>query len=331
MEYNFRFDRSQSDVILHRLRTEKLLSQGWGGGSDVDLRVNQDDFVRKTYDYYGLKTTRIPSNLLRMRDLRNADLLVTPHLPEYGKVSAHVVEGNFPACYSYLQDDATHLNHRIRIIQSYGLDGSISIQNALLARWRGKLQWLRLPMLPLGDLGQSFRQITRQIDEAPSTTFEPSVLEQYFSELRRRLLARCKDELAGIAPSGGNISFEKVCERLVHAAGYQIEARNQYDRVGGDADLICSRRRSEGSAFETGVSTLLIQIKKHSGVTDEQAVWQLLEILPRYPDANAAVMSLADAFSEEATALAEKNGIVLLNGDEICTLLLAELTNVTAQ
>ena len=30
MIYNFRFDKSQIEEILRRLREEKLLSQGWG-------------------------------------------------------------------------------------------------------------------------------------------------------------------------------------------------------------------------------------------------------------------------------------------------------------
>lgn len=51
MIYNYRFDRSLLSDIVQRLRTERVLSQGWGGGIEEDLNVANPDFVAKCTDY----------------------------------------------------------------------------------------------------------------------------------------------------------------------------------------------------------------------------------------------------------------------------------------
>lgn len=321
MLYNFRFDREFPDEILRRLKNESLLSQGWGG-AETNLDVRQTDFVEKCKERYQLATTRIPSNLLRMREFRDGDILVTPHLPEYGKVSIHIVDGDFPECYSYLQQDPMHLNHRIRIKTSFGLDGSISIQNAVLAPWRGKLQWLRLPILPIDQFASLFDAVIRSIQSGVRSHFGPSRLDEFLNKLRDHLLGQIRDELQKISPSGGTINFEGICEHIIKTFGYQITARRQYDGSGGDIDFRCTRDRADASPFESGQTILCVQVKKHEGTTDEYAVDQVLKMLKAEPSADGCVMSLADDFTKQATELAEKNGITLLNGKEICNLLL---------
>ena len=112
MIYNFRHDKSGTEEILIRIDRDKQISQGWGGGAGADLDLRNNDFVVKTFAHYGLKTTRIPSNLMRIREFKDGDMLITPHLPEYGTVSVHIVHGDFPNCYSYDVSDETHQNHR---------------------------------------------------------------------------------------------------------------------------------------------------------------------------------------------------------------------------
>ena len=101
-------------------------------------------------------------------------------------------------------------------------------------------------------------------------------------------------------------------------------ARNQYDRQGGDVDLVCKRSRQDTSVFESGEVTLFIQIKKHEGTTNEEAVNQVIQMLE--PEAHGCVMSAADDFTPEARRLANANGIVLLDRHEICGLLMSLLS-----
>ncbi len=160
MLFNFRFDQKSTPKIMARLRDEQQMSQGWGGG-DVNLDIRRPDFVQACLERYRadeMNSTRKPSNLLRMRSFKDGDLLATPHLPERGKVSVHAVDGDFPACYHYEQSDEDHLNHRIRVKHSYGLDGNISIYNSALSAWYAKLQWLRLPVLPIPEHAEHLSQ-----------------------------------------------------------------------------------------------------------------------------------------------------------------------------
>jgi Restriction endonuclease len=93
--------------------------------------------------------------------------------------------------------------------------------------------------------------------------------------------------------------------------------------------LMCVKERADASPFESGQTTLLVQVKKHQGMTNEHAVKQLPEMLKAHPAADACVMSLADGFTVEATALADTHGVVLMDGETIASLLLAELSQVS--
>lgn len=325
MIYNYRFDRGLLSQILQRLRTEKVLSQGWGGGNEADLNVSNADFVKRCASYHQLATTRVPSNLMRMRDLKRGDILIVPHLPEYGKVSIQVVADDFPACYQYVSGDDTHQNHRIKIERSYGLDGEVSIYNLGLARWYGKLQWLRLPFLPIPQFAADFQDIIGQLERIPGCRLVASKLSDFIKQLRAQVMGRLKEELQQMRASSAEISFEAICERLLLSAGYRVVERNQYDSAGGDIDLRCERARSDTSPFETGQTLLFVQVKKHIGTTDDWPVNQLLKMIVKEPLADGCVMSLGDNFTEAAKTLAEKNGILLMTGDTVCRLLLEEI------
>lgn len=202
----------------------------------------------------------------------------------------------------------------------------MSIYNLGLTLWYGKLQWLRLPFLPIPQFEADFQHIINQLEQAPERRLEASKLSEFIAQLRTRVMAQLKAELQQIKASSADISLEAICERLLLSKGYRVAARNQYDSAGGDVDLRCMRERSDASPFETGQTLLFVQVKKHVGTTDEWAVNQLLKMIAQEPLADGCVMSLGDSFTEAAQNLAEKNGILLMNGDTVCRLLLEEIT-----
>jgi hypothetical protein len=163
------------------------------------------------------------------------------------------------------------------------------------------------------------------LKENPEKEFGVSDLEEYFDQIRRDILSFLRDKLNSIDPSKGNVSFERVCEHLLVAKGYKIDRRNCYDNKDGDIDLWCIRERSYSSPFEAGETTLFIQVKKHLGITDEVTVNQLVSMMKQHPHADRCVMSLANDFTEKAVEIAESNGILLMNGETICTLLASQL------
>ena len=264
-----------------------------------------------------------------MREFKNGDILVVPHIPEYGKVSVHIVDGDFPDCYSYDVSDDTHQNHRIAFKDSYGLKSEISIYNEKLLAWRAKLQWLRLPVLARPDFSEAFSDIVTRMKSDPSLSFGPSELDDFLNDVSDRIKEVVTRKLRSMPSSGGAISFEGLCERLLQASGYEIERRHRYDRQGGDVDLICSRSRRDTSVFEGGDVTLFVQVKKHEGETEETAINQVLKMIEKEPQADGCVMSMADGFTDEASRLADANGIVLLGRHEICGLLVSQLSELS--
>lgn len=326
MIYNFRFARDHRDEILSRLLEKSTLSQGWGGG-DTNLDLRQDDFVDRAVERYGMDTTHIPSNLERICDFEDGDLLVTPHLPENNTVSIHEVEGDFPECYTYLESDETNQNHRIDIRESWGLEGNISVKTWQLASWKAKLPWLRYPVLPIEQFEPQFREIIGRLRENPDAEFGESDLEEYFQDLRERVLEDLQEALDLISPSGASISFESVCKRLLRSAGYEVDRKHKYDGEGGDVDFVLNRAKV--SPFETEETTLFVQVKKHSGETGANAVRQVLDMMRKEPDAGGCVISLADGFTEDAEEIAVNNGVGLINGETVCRLLIEDLFGPT--
>ncbi|TVQ30174.1 MAG: restriction endonuclease [Phycisphaeraceae bacterium] len=327
MIYNFRIDRSEAEAIASRIRNDGILSQGWGGGSPGDLDLRRDDFVQKCAQRYDLTSERVPNNLARIRELKRGDVLVTPHMPEYGKVAMHVVADDFPDCYEHLTNDDTHQNHRLRISKSFGMGGNVSIRCLALTTWYSKIQWLRYPVLPIPQYETGFRGVMDKLSDEPTYNYSESSIVDYLEKLRGELAAKIRDDLKGIRPSATGISFESICVRLLESAGYSIVRRNCYDSEGGDADFVCTRSRAEVSPFELGESLLCVQVKKHEGTTGKHAVEQVIGIMKSNPGADGCVMALADSFDGDAIAIAEKNGICLITGDLVCGLLMAELVS----
>ncbi len=320
MIYNFRFDRLNTIEIRQQVQQSKLLLQGWGGGEQGDLSITSTDFVSRCRDFYRMQNTRVPTNLMKIRSFKDGDILVTPHLPENGKLSLHIIDGNFPTCYNYLNSDSHHLNHQIRIKESFGLDGNISVHNLRLSSWYAKLRWMRLPILNIDRFERGFREIIDELRTQPQMKFGASGVDQCLLEWRKEFLASLREKLQGISPSGGNMSFEKVCERLLVSDGYRVVDKNVFDGTGGDIDLRCERDAPDSCLFETERRVLLVQVKKYQGTTGPNAVEQLLRMGEQ--DADYCVMSLGDDFSDEAIELAKKHQVKLMNGEEICGLLL---------
>lgn len=322
MIYQWRIHADDHKESIRRIEEERLLSIGWSG-NETNLRLSDTDFILNCKKRYNLKTTRTATSLSRIRNIKNGDIIITPNLPKHGYVSFHVVNGDFIDCYDYKSSDKTHTGHRIKILKSYGMDCSISINTFELNAWKAKLRWLRLPVLKLKKYEHLFLEIMNSIDTGKKTVFVPSSLDGYFDKVRDSLVGSLRKTLAQVSPSGGNISFEKICERIIISYGYKVVRRNTYDGDGGDIDLVCARETTGPSPFGDS-RKVIVQVKKHSGTTSDTSVKQILQMKSqdKHQSADCCVMSLGDKFSEKAEELATANGVLLLNGNDIAGMFL---------
>lgn len=186
-------------------------------------------------------------------------------------------------------------------------------------------------MLPIPEFGEIFWDVVTAMKAEESRRYGPSKLDNFLNRVSNEVKGVVTKQLLGMPPSGGAISFEGLCEQLLKANGYEIEARHQYDGHGGDVDLRCKRSRRDTSIFEGGDVTLCVQVKKHDHNTNDKAVQQALQMIEREPQADGCVMSMADDFTPEAKRLAGDNGIVLLDRHEICGLLMPLLSQRMAE
>lgn len=323
MIFQFRTDRGKTSEVLEILNGGELC-QGWGGGAE-NLDLRHEGFIAKCQEHYDLQTTRVPSNLTWMKEFRDGDILVTPHFPEEGYLSIHYVDQHYPNCYSW-REDSNDLNHRIKIRESIGIENRIPIRIPQLREWYGKLQWLRYPIIRIPQFESQFGKVIEESAEGQS--FSTDTIARFFEELNDAVLEALTVKLSRIRPSGSDVSFEAVCEKLITAAGYSVVRRNEHDSIGGDVDLRCSRQRDQLSAFSVRSETLLVQIKKHVGETNNEGIDQLLSKLEEEPESEGCVISLGGRFSAEAQEKASENGIALLDKKMVAQLLLKELASV---
>ncbi|TFD97071.1 restriction endonuclease [Jeotgalibacillus sp. R-1-5s-1] len=321
MIFNFRIDRTQRDFLKTKLISENIIYQGWGKNDLADKQ-----FSVETESYYNLKTKRIPNNLKKIRTFVQGDILIVPHFPSDGCMSILVVEGNYPNNYTWQPGQVRDLNHGIKIKEAYGLNGTISIYHYLLVKWYGKLSGMRLPITEMRQMDDIVHKLLGILRQDPDHQFEKSTMTDYLENQTSLLLKTLQDQLYHLDASRSDLSFEKVCENLIEQYGYECVDRNCYDGKGGDADLIFLKKSDQGSPFETGDSYLFVQIKKHRGETDEQAIRQLTQIMQsklEYAPANACAITLADTFSPAAQSLADDTGIKTITGPELCRLLIS--------
>lgn len=103
-----------------------------------------------------------------------------------------------------------------------------------------------------------------------------------------------------------------------------ILPKNYSDKI-GDCDV--------SAVFPALHLTISVQVKKHWGETGDWAVKQISEYAQHLKrdeevkDSNWAymnwVVSFARDFSDDAKELARKNGVILINGDDFCRMLIA--------
>lgn len=165
------------------------------------------------------------------------------------------------------------------------------------------------------------RQTTLKINDLADEI--ASALERYRAKkpfsLPKDLAEQCYHTLTG---HGSPDHFEQLVQDYFIRLGAKAEILpKNYSGKEGDCDV--------SAVFSALHLTISVQIKKHEGITGKEAVNQILA----YAKATAPeesnwtyvgwVISLAEDFSDDAKEVARKNGIILLNGKEFCSMLIA--------
>jgi hypothetical protein len=157
--------------------------------------------------------------------------------------------------------------------------------------------------------------------ESPATSGDAAAL---WNEMGRAATERTVDEIVSKLTGLQNNVFEQLIQKLVKLGGYQVLKTNQFDREGGDIDIVAKAEMPSLATVFEHESILLMQVKKKKQLDpdDIDAVNQLVRMAQTYPGASLVVVSTADKFTPACVSAAEANGVVLISGRTLARLLL---------
>lgn len=321
---NFRVDTNFLKELVKRLEENKI-SMGWGGCSvNLDLR-NPVDF-RKVYNNI---TNRRINSILKIKRFKDGDIIVVPKIPTNGKFIIGIVDGDFPNCYDYIENDQTHLNHCIKLKKVYGLKSELDIHNVKVHEWYAKLGYMRLPIYPLYKYNKIFNELINEIENDEVSLLRSSKLGDFVEEIRTDIHNKIRIALEKMSPSNSDISFENVCKKIIESFGYRCIGNNHHAN-GGDADLIFTIEDVESDSlnnpFIMKEKKLYVQVKRHLGNSGKKAVEQIVKIIKedRVESVQGCAITLG-IFNDDAELIAEENEIILINGNELIDLLIERL------
>ncbi len=325
--FNFRIDRNNRSILQEKL-SSNILAMGWGGGNieNLDLRQNGNIHSKFKNVYKDRISIRRINSILKIRQFKDGDIIIIPHMPKNGKFIIGIVNGNFPECYDYDENNKSHLNHKINLKKIYGLNNNLDIHNVKVHPWYAKLKWMRLPIYPLHRYKDIFLDLIKELENDETSVLNYSKLGEYIDVIRNKVKDNIRNEFKNIDPSNSAINFENICKTVIESFGYELKRKNHH-KNGGDADLIFTMisDEQEQHPFIQTNDHLYVQIKKHTGQTGVEPITQLLKILKEDGvDAQGCAITLG-TFSEEAQALAESNDIILCEGDEFIDLFMKNL------
>lgn len=167
------------------------------------------------------------------------------------------------------------------------------------------------------------RQTNANIDDLASSVNDAvsAFRDQKPINLKESVLESAAPLVLGKIRSLQNDSkFEQLVEWYMRTLGARVETpwKGESPTEEGDADRV--------AYFDNLAFAIMIQIKKHSGITDDWAVTQIKAYSANHNFGEYTtalwVVSSGDGFSEEACRLAQENGVRLIDGSQFARMIL---------
>ena len=114
--------------------------------------------------------------------------------------------------------------------------------------------------------------------------------------------------------------LEQIVEDFLKSIGARVDtpSKNESATENGDADKV--------AYFDNIKVAIMVQVKKHQGITHEWAVEQIKAFKNNHDygdyDTHMWVISTCDDFSADAKKMSQEHGVRLINGIEFCKMLL---------
>ena len=324
INYDEHYEKIRQELLSGRLR------QGWGY-EGMTLSGTEEEFFSawKTlwpddkFDYIKRKY----NNLRIMKNIRCGDIIVIP------KVSLRNKEGfrdfTIAKCvkeyeFSTLDTDFGHIIGVEPVVSfSYSLDSDTRTVSRCMTAYQSAVN--NVYNEPFINAINNLLKI-HSADGEYCNKQSNNILESFELTISDAIVNEHIDKINSWNPH----YFEKVIEELFIAKGYHTISRNRHDGKGADIDLVFSAYAPNsllGDIFNISelvpMPEIRIQAKKKLGIdtNDCEGIRQLINS-DGYKNAINILISTAVEFTPEARKLAEKEGVILINGKEFSRLLI---------
>ena len=327
--YVFRINYDDPDWLMNEIRSGNL-RQGWGitnlqlkeiDGKVVDIRTWLKRYINKAKAVWGEKIEKTDAAnryriLLRMLQMKEDDVVVVPKFPSWDKFLICRVGDGYTFDFHRGDDDYGHVIKLKSFGESkvfhYGSNNEArtvkakmrSYQSAINNVWSLELQKALDALLLM------------EADENPKGV--EFVVAEVFSKASKLII----EYLNELSPR----DVESIVERICKGAGFDIEWRNHFDREGGDADLVITKKIPILHDLSDAAQRIYMQVKKKSKVDlqDIDGVIQLTKICETDGDSDAPkiLISTAEGFTEACIIAAKKENVLLCDGRKLVELLL---------
>ena len=318
--YVFRI--ADNDFVRNELKQGRL-RQGWGDSNSNLLSTNNQliparewvdskcakEVFENNRKYYTSKYR----NLSKMTDIAENDIIVIPKAPDYSCFTICRAAGtySFTEPIGFGGDDYFHtipIDTSSMRVFNYHADENCEIIHAKLRAYQSPINnvWNKL-----------FIAAAQLLIDSDANTEEESI-DNIVKGIKDEIYKSSIDRFRAL----GNRATEKIVNIIFEKLGYVFINRNSPDREGGDADLIFADN-SFSELMDIGVNSgevsgkVYVQIKNKSGTdySDVNGVYQLIQRCKDEPNATKILISTVDKFTPECITLANKNNVLLINGN----------------
>ncbi len=319
------------DYVKNEIKQGRL-RQGWGNSDSRLKKDHQEEWVEKQYARHSVPSIETDENsvkeslkkrfnlLARMLGIKKGDIIIIPKTPDYNKFTICRANGEYTFCKPEGLD-ADDFYHVIPIDKesvrefSYHADENCEIIHA-------KLRGYQAPVNSV--VKQSVINAAEALISSDSNEEDKS-MEDLVKDIKEDILKKTALERFR---NLGNKGAENIVKLIFEKMGYEYIRGNSYNGTGGDADLIFADN-SFGELADVSLNSsevsgeVFVQVKNKTG-TDENDYNGVEQLINRASDENVPVkilISTADSFTQKCKEMANKNNVLLIDGNGFLNLI----------
>ena len=324
MERQYLMVRAMTSQPIHfkTFFDNNVVAVGW---SDIDFTKNDVQTLRKIIreTYYSKESSAplVSKNInecVRFKNIHEGDYIIIPY---YSGIALAVAEADG----IYSKDDReVDLANQHKVRYKYKDGKVLSVPRNDLSE--GLQRRLRVPGMSVSDLSE-FSEEIEKLFSSPETYSYSSEIKEKEDELQREF----KNKLIKNIRKGktnlqtGGIGMEALVKELFICEGYQdvrVLPKNKF-KGSADADIEAVRTDSFSTTY------IYAQVKHHDGYSGKTGIDQVIEAINSQEEVYQGYFITSALVSDEDRIYAEKNGINVIDGNELVDIIYNNLDKLS--